>query len=342
MRAKREHIDNVQPATVDKHFDALINDEETIDYDPSEDLTPTDFPEWYDEKLFKAGKDYYDSNMVGLTAASLAGLISVLSIPTILKVLIYTKQSGTSCTAFKRYFETVLHSRAWYMDDATTKGSDWFRSLNVVRWKHMISSRRSSRDGFGGIMQRDMAYTQFGFLGYVLIEPEYLGLTNTPEEREGINHFWRVLGHMLGISDRLNICRKTEAETTQLCRRLQTEVFAKYFKELPPNFLHMAEVMVDGLWVIDTTLNTDTVFAVAYRLNGLTYHKPLSTWSWLNLKYRELIYTLLGSSIFGPVLRVYFKHLLAFQYWMTLNFPIVAWIRYGKEESKINPYPKFK
>ncbi|XP_046735789.1 uncharacterized protein LOC124405162 isoform X2 [Diprion similis] len=280
--------------------------------------------------------------MVGISTASLAGLIAVLSIPTILKVLIYTKQSGTPCTAFKRYFETLLHTRAWYMQDTTVKGSDWFRSLNVVRWKHMISSRRSSRDGSGGILQRDMAYTQFGFVGYALIEPEYLGLTNTPKEREGLNHFWRVIGYMLGISDRLNICRKTEAETTQLCRRLQTEVFAKYFKELPPNFMHMSEVMLDGFWVIDMTLKPDVIFAITYRLNGLTYHKPLSTWSWLNLKYSELIHTLLGTSIVGPVLRMYFKHLIAFQYWMVRNWPIIAWIRYGREKSKINLYPKLK
>ena len=47
-----------------------------------------------------------------------------------------------------------------------------------------------------------MILTQFGFIGYVLTCPEILALTNNLDERQGINHFWRVVGHLLGIPDR--------------------------------------------------------------------------------------------------------------------------------------------
>lgn len=73
----------------------------------------------------------------------------------------------------------------------------WWKSLNTIRWKHATTSRRS-----GKIHHHDMAITQFGFMGYVLLMPEKFGLTNEPNERKGFNHFWRVTGHVLGISDK--------------------------------------------------------------------------------------------------------------------------------------------
>lgn len=54
----------------------------------------------------------------------------------------------------------------------------------------------------GGIYQKDMALTQFAFVGYVFIAPISIGLRNKPEEEEAFNHFWRVIGYMLGIPDR--------------------------------------------------------------------------------------------------------------------------------------------
>lgn len=342
MSSKPKHIDDVQPSTVDEHFNVLMNDEDRIDYDETEDLTPTDLPEWYDDELFKAGQRYYTSNVLGLSMAGLSGLIAVLAIPSILKILIYTKKSGTPCTAFRRYLETTLHARVWYTSDSMDKDSNWYKSINTVRWRHCIGNRRSLRDGLGGITQRDMALTQFGFVGYVLLQPKYLGLTNTRKDREGFNHCWRVIGYMLGISDRLNVCRKTEAETTELCRRLQTEVFSKYFKEVPPNFVEMTDTMLDATWSMDMAADKNALWAFTYKLNNVPYEKPLGLYSWLNLKYREIIHQLCGTPYIGAIVRVYFNYFVSFNAWLLQTCPIVAWIQYGKKESQINMYPKLK
>ena len=53
-----------------------------------------------------------------------------------------------------------------------------------------------------GILIRDMVLTQFSFVGYILICPELIGLTNEIDERQGITHFWRIIGNLLGIPDR--------------------------------------------------------------------------------------------------------------------------------------------
>ncbi|XP_020710158.3 uncharacterized protein LOC105689712 [Athalia rosae] len=290
------HIDDLQPLTVDEHFKILLSSgEELIDEKSTGDLTISDLPEWFDEELYRAGQQYYCSNVLGVSVASLSGLVSVLAIPSILEVLVQTKQSGTPCTAFKRYLETIFHTRVWYKADFKDKDSDWWKSLNTVRWKHSAASQRSKKAGCGGITHRDMAFTQYGFIGSILIIPETLGLTNTHRDRDGINHVWRVLGHMLGISDRLNICRKTEAETTELCKRLQIEVFGKYMREQSSQFLKMTEALLDGMWSIDVAIDKDAFLAFTYNLNDVPYQKPLGLYSLLNLKYREAALWLCGN-----------------------------------------------
>ena len=65
-----------------------------------------------------------------------------------------------------------------------------------------VSKKRVQRN-LHGIYQKDMAITQFGFIGYVFVCPEKIGLAYaTEEQRIGFNHFWQVTGHLLGISDR--------------------------------------------------------------------------------------------------------------------------------------------
>lgn len=47
-----------------------------------------------------------------------------------------------------------------------------------------------------------MAITQFGFIGFTLMSAEQLGVKATEEELEGIVHFWRVIGYMLGMEEK--------------------------------------------------------------------------------------------------------------------------------------------
>jgi len=53
-----------------------------------------------------------------------------------------------------------------------------------------------------GITQKDMVLTQFGFIGYVLVCSKKLGLPDDSDGKNGFNHMWRVLGHLLGIPNR--------------------------------------------------------------------------------------------------------------------------------------------
>uniref|UniRef100_A0A0C9PRD0 Mb1430_0 protein n=1 Tax=Fopius arisanus TaxID=64838 RepID=A0A0C9PRD0_9HYME len=290
---RKQSINDAQSATVDLHFSELIDDISVID-ETHREFTKDDLPEWFDKKLFKAGQDYYCRNLLGSGMSAMCGLLAVLIIPSILRVLIWTKKSGTPCTAFSRYLETLLHTYYLFASDIDDPNSRFWKSINEIRYMHSTSSRKSRNAGIGGITQRDMALTQFGFMGYALIAPEKLALTNEKHEREGLNHFWRIVGHAIGISDRLNICRKNEVETTELCRRLNKEVFGPHMKNRPVNFPEMAGAMLDGMWCVDPVLNYDSFMSFWYDLSGLSYDKPLGLVSRVNSAYRACILYLMG------------------------------------------------
>jgi len=74
-----------------------------------------------------------------------------------------------------------------------------------VRKRHCTAARKARKAGFGPISQLDMVLTQFAFMGFGLLVPEKLGLSGSPEEQEGFIHFWRTVGHLLGIEDRSGI-----------------------------------------------------------------------------------------------------------------------------------------
>lgn len=82
------------------------------------------------------------------------------------------------------------------------KSNSWYKSINVIRWKHKTSGEKSKNAGVGPIYQRDMVFTQLSFVGYILMMPTYFGIRSEPIEDEAFNHFWRVIGYMLGIPDK--------------------------------------------------------------------------------------------------------------------------------------------
>lgn len=88
-------------------------------------------------------------------------------------------------TAYRRYMATIFHTMSWY-DEELIEGSrqvkcisassfysklfsiirSW-KSLEAVRKRHVRVSLQSIKSNVGMISQKDMALTQFGFVGLV-------------------------------------------------------------------------------------------------------------------------------------------------------------------------------
>ena len=78
---------------------------------------------------------------------------------------------------------------------------------------HYVVNRRATKSGVGIISQKDMAITQFTFMGFHLLMPEEFGIVGTGQQLEDFNHLWRVIGYMLGTEDKYNCCGETYEDT---------------------------------------------------------------------------------------------------------------------------------
>ncbi|XP_072752495.1 uncharacterized protein [Anoplolepis gracilipes] len=338
---KRKHINDVQTLTVDEHFKLLLTEKNVIDSKLINETTPDDLPDWYNEKLFREAQNYYKRNMMAIGLSNIMGLLAIIAIPDILRVLVYTKKSNTPHIAFSRYSQTLLHIHNLYICDPNKADSNWYKTINVIHWKHKTSSTKSKKADVGGIYQKDLALTQFAFLGYVLLTPKSIGIRIKPEEEEAFIHFWRVVGYMLGIPDKLNLCRKNAVETHELLQKISSNILTNYLKEAPADFYHVVSIIVRSLWYIDATLDTDALLAFIYRLHNIKYKVPLKWYSWLNMNYRDLMLYLCLVPHIGQVVKLYFKYILTFSIWFIQIWPVHAWMSYGKKNSQIKLYPKY-
>lgn len=75
-------------------------------------------------KFIRRAQDFYMKNLFAMFAGKLHGLLAVLAVPSILKILMCTKQSSTPFTAYKRYLQTIMHTICWY-EDELKPGSRW-------------------------------------------------------------------------------------------------------------------------------------------------------------------------------------------------------------------------
>ena len=63
------------------------------------------------------GQQYFRKNYFALFVAKLCGLLTILSVPSIVRVLMLTRQSSEPVTAFRRYVLTLTHMLEWYDGD---------------------------------------------------------------------------------------------------------------------------------------------------------------------------------------------------------------------------------
>ncbi|XP_017856515.1 PREDICTED: uncharacterized protein LOC108609272 [Drosophila arizonae] len=213
-----------------------------------------DLPPWYDEQLFKRGQRYFSKYRFVMTSGMLAGLIAVLAIPSILRVLICTGQSSNALTAYRRYLRTIFHVHAWYFQPIEDRRSKLWTSIAAVRRAHSRSSRACQRRGAGQITQKDLALTQFGFIGFITLGAHRISLKDD-DFLETTSHMWRVLGYLLGIKDEYNICGSNWAESRERLDIVMRNVYRPALEQTNEEFYHMTKALVHGLWHVNTMLS---------------------------------------------------------------------------------------
>ncbi|XP_068623747.1 uncharacterized protein [Battus philenor] len=232
--------------------------ESPSDVNEVRDLNP-ELPKWYDEDKFNQARRFYWHNSYGLTLAMLLGLVNVLAVPSILRILVGARRSNDVYPAFKRYLSTFLHSITWFEHDLEPGSNSW-ESMLKVRKRHILMTKAAKLKGQGIINQRDLVLTQFGFVGLTVLKPEKFGIqTLEKTDWEAYNQFWRVIGFMIGIEDRYNICRDTVEETRDVCRLVLQRVYTPCLNDTPEYFEYMARIMLEGVSSGNPTVNTPSL-----------------------------------------------------------------------------------
>lgn len=129
----------------------------------------------------------------------------------------------------------------------------------MVRKGHMTSSKYTEKRKSGFISQRDMALTQFGFMGFVVLKPEKLGIQLSNKDLEAFVHFWRVIGHLLGIQENYNLCTGSYRATKKRLELILDDIYRPYLEDTPIDFMIMAKALIEGLWCFNPMLDVDAI-----------------------------------------------------------------------------------
>ncbi|XP_055640175.1 uncharacterized protein LOC129777741 [Toxorhynchites rutilus septentrionalis] len=270
MTARDEQIN--EKDTESGYLENLLNDAATIPIDADVDGYTIEQPPWYDAAKFKRGQQFALSNRAGIVTAALCGLIAVLAIPSILDVLNFTKRSSTPRTAYKRYILTILHTLNWYKEDMRPGTKAW-KSLAYVRRIHVTSGKQAhAANAKMLVSQKDVAITQFGFVGYVVLGYQKLGIQYDEEGMEGFVHFWRTIGYMLGLEDRFNLCTADMDSSRRRLVLVNDQIIRPSLQFPSDDFVRMTNAMIDGLWCLSTMLDYHAFMFLTRRLSNLPGH----------------------------------------------------------------------
>ncbi|KAJ8963283.1 hypothetical protein NQ318_018750 [Aromia moschata] len=319
--------------------DSLLTEGAKIKCDETSEsfTTHKDLPPFYDEELFKKGQQFFYKHIFAFFVNKCLGLVAVLAVPSILRILMFTKMSNTCVTSYRRYMATIFHMMVWY-DSDFKPGSRLWRSIEAVRDKHNSASRRGCTAGLVGITQKDMALTQFGFMGIALTRSKYIGIhEGTEEEWRAFLHVWRVVGYLMGIEDRFNLCSGTVEETRQICDLLIDQVFRPHVEQKDKDFLAMSSYMVNGLWSMSPMLKFESIMCYLHALlqtpNGAL--KP----TYMPLNFSQYFSFRLGVAVAHSLRwswwRIYHNYTKIVSLWLMKVFPFLGYYQFGYANSHV-------
>ncbi|XP_064090316.1 uncharacterized protein LOC135204182 [Macrobrachium nipponense] len=109
--------------------------------------------------------------------------------------------------------------------------------------------------------QLDMSLTQYSFFGLLVAHPKKLGAgAATEEEFEGLIHFWRGIGWLLGIDDKYNFCSGNLAETRALCLEVEKFFAIPWLASADWDHEHMTTCIMSGMNTLIFGLSFPSMF----------------------------------------------------------------------------------
>lgn len=130
-----------------------------------------------------------------------------------------------------------------------------WQSIHTIRRMHVVVNKRLTKAGAGIVSQKDMAITQFLFMGFALFMPDKFGIVGSYEQFDAYNHFWRLIGYLLGTEDRFNCCGETVEETQSRLHAMVKDMLLPAWKDPFPECLSQARITFDGVRCSNPTIH---------------------------------------------------------------------------------------
>lgn len=222
----------------------------------SKDIGPfpvlTDSPSEIDIDKFNNGRKYFQNNVAICVVAMLCSLVSGFSVVNLLEPLVFTNKSSTPKKSLKRYLDTVRHVALWHYGDILDPLSLARKSIRKVHSMHKSVRDRMVEANTDGrhFTQYDMSLVQAGFVGFIILYPEELGLQGSKSDLEDFVYFWRWVGFFSGIDEDNNICIHGLDDAYRICKQVENEIVYPALFNPPKHFHSMAKAFTDGLCLL--------------------------------------------------------------------------------------------
>lgn len=245
-------------------------------------LTPVSSIPWADPKLFQDGITFAIRNLFPLFIANTAALMFGFTVKPDSVVLLRSGKFHKPENAIIRFLSTGKRISTWYGTNLYDPNSEGFKQIKAVRQLHAhyaksraplpsleemgynpelaevltaikadfaklefpdAPSHLLTWDPAVPFSQFDVAMTQFAFVGFVYLFPHVLGTSNT-DKLPGFMHFWAVIGRLMGLEDRFNLCLHVDKE---LFHKLYRNVGLASIKEMDERSLALQGSLMTAL-----------------------------------------------------------------------------------------------
>lgn len=198
-----------------------------------------------------------------------------------------------------------------------------------------------------------MALTQFGFMGFIVLKPHKLGVQISSKDMEAFVHFWRVIGFLIGIDDKFNLCTDSFHTTRARLKLMLSNIYRPYLDETDNDFMIMSRALIEGLQCFSPMLDTDAAVYFTKWMAGcknyiyfesdpriaeidlIDCQKLLQSYGWYT---RWIIYLQITAHTFllnFATCRWYLNYQVWLSKYIIYWFPFLAFYKFGIKESYV-------
>lgn len=105
-------------------------------------------------------------------------------------------------------------------------------------------------------------------MGHVVTYYKSFGLTFEPDNLMALCHFWRVVGYMIGIDDRFNLCNSDSLEViTSRCNAIFKHIITPGLMNRENDFEMMSDAFFNGLLGVSSEFEPEKFTFISKRLS---------------------------------------------------------------------------